>query len=155
MYQPLAVMFLLIAAGLLVRIAIEDYRNLIVRNRMVGALLLCYLGYLLFTETRFLVGDFAAAGVLFGIGLISWLLKVMGGGDVKLLFALGLLVGFAGLGIFAVILLLSCVAGYVLLIIARRRNMGRLSEISLSGRVPYAVFLVIAALPPLLMRASA
>jgi prepilin peptidase CpaA len=106
-----------------------------------------------------LLPDVLAGTLLFALGFVMWLAGAMGAGDVKLYFPLGMLVGWALLPVYVVFLLLASVVMLVAIQMARRfpheggRLRGRLTEIALSRKVPYAPPMAIAATLTLLPQA--
>ena len=143
------------AVGLFIWIAICDFRTLKVRNRNLVVLIVIYVATLFIHSIASLPGDLVAGVVLFGIGFISWKLRVMGGGDVKLFFVLGLYLGFDGLGPFAVLLMVVSVLVYAVIRLVGRfaapdtngKFLGRIKAMADDHKVPYAVVLIAAALP--------
>lgn len=143
------------AVGLFIWIAICDFRTLKVRNRSLVALIAIYIAASLVHGAASLPGDLVAGVVLFGIGFVSWKLRIMGGGDVKLFFVLGIYLGFDGLGPFAVLLMVVSVLVYAVIQVVGRFAapdtsggfIGRIKAMGVDHKVPYAVVLVAAALP--------
>ena len=143
------------AVSLFIWIAICDFRTLKVRNRNLVVLIVIYVATLFIHSIASLPGDLVAGVVLFGIGFISWKLRVMGGGDVKLFFVLGLYLGFDGLGPFAVLLMVVSVLVYSVIRLVGRlaapdtngKFLGRIKAMGDDHKVPYAVVLIAAALP--------
>ena len=147
----------LLAVGLLLHIAWYDFWHLKIRNASVLTVLGLYAVWALLGGFQSLAGDLGAGVILFLIALVMWRAKMMGGGDVKLYFALGLLMGFANIGLFAMALLLATLLFLAALFLASRRQGGgiilhRLRQIRDSGRAPYAVPLCMAAIPVVLLR---
>lgn len=148
---------LLLAVGLLLHIAWFDFWHLTIRNISVLILLGLYVVWALLGGFQTLASDLGAGLILFLIGLVMWLAKMMGGGDVKLYFALGLLMGFANIGLFAVALLATTLLFLATLVLSARLKHGgaillRLREIHTSGRAPYAVPMCLAAAPVIVLR---
>jgi len=104
------------------------------------------------------LGDLAAALLLFAIGFVLWMFRLFGAGDAKLLFPIGLFVGFNNLMLFAVILLLGAIV--VMLALKIRipvqyhayPYVARLEEIRSTGKIPYGVLLAVAALVAIYVR---
>ncbi|MBS3648095.1 prepilin peptidase [Pseudaminobacter sp. 19-2017] len=96
--------------------------------------------------------DLGAGALLFVIGFALWALRMMGAGDAKLLFPIGLFVGWADLLAFAFLLMIGGVLAFVLLKLPiplqyhAFPGVVRLEEIRKSGKVPYGVVMVVAAL---------
>lgn len=99
-----------------------------------------------------LASDLGAALLLFAVGFALWLVRMLGAGDAKLFFPLGLFIGFHHLLLFAIILALAAVV--VTLALKFRipiqyhglPYVARLEEIRSTGKVPYAVLMAAAAL---------
>lgn len=147
----------LLAVGLLLRIAWYDFWHLKIRNSSVLALLVLYGVWLMLGGFQTWAGDLGTGILLFLIGLVMWRAKMMGGGDVKLYFVLGLFMGIANAGLFAIGLLLATALFLVVLTTAARMDQGglflrRLNEIRDSGKAPYAVPMCLAAAPIILVR---
>lgn len=147
---------MLLAIGLLLGIAWHDFGHFTIHNRAVLVLLVLYLAWAALTGFASLAGDLAAGLILFLPGFAMWLLRLMGAGDVKLYFGLGLFMGMPGLGLFAALLLAVSVLFLLLLHGAARLGTGRLprrmKEIRASGKAPYAVIMCSAAIPVMLVR---
>lgn len=156
MAQYLSLGPLVLAVILLLYVAWVDFWTLKVRNASVLALLAVYLVFSVTEGFVSLAPDLFAAVLLFLLGLIFWLIGKMGAGDAKLFFPLGLFVGHAGLVPFAV----GLIAGTFLLLLALRAPSDaaqgaaarRLVELRRTGRVPYAVPMVIGGLTALIFR---
>lgn len=147
----------LLAVALLAHIAWYDFWHLKIRNLGVLVLLALYASWLLLGGVQSWAGDLGTGLILFLIGFVMWRARLMGGGDVKLYFALGLFMGFANLGFFAIGLLLSSLLFLLALRLAAGGNRDgaircRLRVIRDSGRAPYAVPLCLAAIPVILLR---
>lgn len=147
----------LLAVALLLHIAWYDFWHLKIRNGAVLILLGLYAVWLLLGGFQTLAGDLGTGVMLFLIGFVMWRAKMMGGGDVKLYFALGLFMGFAHIGLFAIGLLLASTLFLLVLRVASQVKsdgniLRRLRVIHGSGRAPYAVPLCLAAIPVILFR---
>lgn len=147
----------LLAVGLLLHIAWHDFWHLKIRNTSVLVLLGLYGLWALLGGFQSLTGDLGTGLILFLIGLVMWRARMMGGGDVKLYFALGLFMGIAKVGLFAIALLAATLLFLAALTVAARVKYGgvilcRLREIQDSGKAPYAVPLCLAAVPVILLR---
>lgn len=96
--------------GLLLVAAISDFREFLIPNRIVGAIMLLYPAHVLASPTpvAWQVGLILAA-ITFVAGFILFLFKGMGGGDVKLLTAVSLWAGAANFMTFTVITLIAAV----------------------------------------------
>lgn len=103
--------------------------------------------------------DLLAGVMLFGLGFLMWLCRVMGAGDVKLYLPLGVLVGWMLLPVYVVFLLFASVMMLLAIWIGRRfpsdrnRFRSRLTEIAATKGVPYAVPMAIGAILTLLPQA--
>ena len=145
------------AIALLAWVAWYDVRHYTIRNKVVITFLGLYLiaqGVLLFPHW---IGDLVAGAVLFGVGFVMWLLRGLGAGDAKLMFPLGLHLGYTGLLPFSLLLLIVSTVLYVAIVIAARvapaGRTGRwLAEMKSGGRVPYGLVLALSAVPVLILR---
>lgn len=149
----------LLAVGLMLYIAWHDFWHLTIRNSSVLALFGLYVAWVGLSGLQTLAGDLGTGFILFVVGFVMWRGGMMGGGDVKLYFVLGLFMGFDNVGLFAAGLLLTTVLFLLALRIAARITSGgdfliRLRAIRDSGRAPYAVPLCMAAVPLILLRIS-
>lgn len=142
----------LACAGWMLRIAWRDFWTLRISNRDVAVLLAMAL------LTRAAMGfpggwaDLAAGALLFVMGVLFWLMRMMGAGDAKLYLPLGILIGWAGLVPFAVLLLPVSLIFMGLVALGPRVLPGgwaavaRLAQIRAQRRVPYGVPMVATAL---------
>lgn len=149
---PVATALTLAAGGWLLVIAWRDFWTLRISNRDVAVLLV------LAALTRAALGfpggwaDLAAGLILFGLGIVFWLLRMMGAGDAKLYLPLGVLIGWQGLLPFALLLLPVSVGVLGLMALGRRmlppasRLRQRLQAIAARRAIPYGVPMVIAAI---------
>jgi len=147
----------LLTVGLLLHIAWYDFWNLKIRNISVLTVLGLYAVWTVLRGFETLAGDLGTGVILFLIGLVMWAARMMGGGDVKLYFALGLLMGFANAAAFAMSLLAMTLLFLLTLKAAARLKsdsaiVQRLRAISASGKAPYAVPLCLAAIPVIVLR---
>lgn len=147
-----------LSLALLARVAWIDFCTLRIPNREV--LLLLALSAVL------LVPGVTAAGpanlvpglLLFGLGVVFWLLRMMGAGDAKLFLPLGMLVGWDGVLIFAVGLLPFSLLLLGLMSLGKRGAMGqgfvaqRLAEIARTRGIPYGVPMAAAGFAAVLWR---
>ena len=142
---------------LMVWVAWYDVRHYAIRNKIVLAMLALYLvaqGALFFPNWR---PDLVAGGILFGIGLVMWLMRGLGAGDAKLMFPLGLHLSYVGLLPFSFLLLIVSVLLFVAIQLAFRLGAtsglgGWLARMKTSRRVPYGLVLAVAAIPVLTLR---
>ena len=147
----------LVAVALLIHIAWYDFKNLTIRNNSVLLLLALYLVWSALNGFQTFVGDLGVGAFLFILGLVMWLMRLMGAGDVKLYFALGLFMGINTAGLFAIFLLIATILFLLAMFIAARAKAetgipGRLREIRETGKAPYAVPMCMAAIPCTLIR---
>ncbi len=152
-----AVVVGLAAVALLIYIAWYDFNNLTIRNTSVLLLLGLYLIWVALTGFQTFVGDLGVGVLLFILGLVMWLVRLMGAGDVKLYFGLGLFMGINTASLFAILLLITTIAFLLVMVIASKSGAksgipGRLREIRTSGKAPYAVPMCLAAIPCTLIR---
>jgi prepilin peptidase CpaA len=145
--------------GFLLRIAWHDFRTFRIRNRDVLILSGMVMLLMLLRGFAGAMPDLLAGLLLFALGFVLWLLRMMGAGDVKLYLPLGVLVGWSLLPIYVVFLLIGSL-GLILAIWAARRFpsdrgviRARLSEIAAAKSVPYAVPMAFGAIVTLLPRA--
>ena len=96
--------------GLLLVAAISDFREYLIPNRIVGALLMLYPAHVLASpapvEWQL---SLIIAGVTFVAGFILFLFKGMGGGDVKLLTAVAMWAGAPDFMAFTAITLIAAI----------------------------------------------
>ena len=159
--MPAAILISVLAQSaavlLLVWIAIYDIRNYAIRNQIVLAFLALYVvaqGALLFPHWT---SDLLAGAVLFGIGFVMWLIRGLGAGDAKLMFPLGLHLGYMGLLPFSILLLVASVCLFAAITLAAalgatRGTGGWLAGMKSGGRVPYGLVLATSAIPVMVLR---
>lgn len=145
-----------IAMATMVAVAMNDLRELKIRNFTVVVLIGLYVVHALFMKLHGLPGDLMAGILLFLVGFGMWMAGGMGAGDVKLMFVIGLFTGYFALPIFAFLLFVTSVIFYLLILICGKSGrtsglIGRLAQMKRDGKVPYAVPLTIAALPSMLL----
>ena len=156
----LEILIELACVALLLRIAVRDFKTLTVSNADNLALLGLYLLWAAIGGFQDFWTDLLIGGLLFGVALIMWLLRTLGAGDVKLYFTLGMLIGIKASALFVVILLVLSFFFAAILRWARfpdadqttHPTKWRLREIQITGRLPYAVVMVLAAALPLALR---
>lgn len=153
--------FVVIWVALFVSAAINDFWHWKISNKTNIILTLFYLPVLglgmaavqpLAIGQIDLNSDLASGCLLFATGLVLYLFKMLGAGDVKFLFPIGLFVGWPNLLAFAVALILAGVVVFILLryplpfVVAYTRLGMRLDEIRKERKVPYGVVLVLSLL---------
>ena len=154
-----------IALGLFARAAWTDFQRWKIENRNVLWLILAYASYagasLLadpLSNNVNLQFDLLSALLLFATGFIFWQLRLFGAGDAKLMFPVGLFVGWNMLLAFALNLALFAVLVTLALKLPfpfRLENTfigSRIDEIRKSNKVPYGVILVCALYLSLVMK---
>jgi prepilin peptidase CpaA len=148
---------LAISLLLLVYIAFQDFLTFRIRNVHVLTLLFLSLATLAADATSPWLPDVAAGAVLFVLGVAFWAVGMMGAGDAKLYFPLGLLVGWGGLAAFAVFLLaasmlfLLAVKLAVALPASQGKTRRRMHQIAEGQGVPYAVPMAAAAIAAVML----
>lgn len=142
---------------LLIAIAAYDGRHFRIRNSSVLICLGLYAVVQVASGFPDLIGDAIAGALLFGIGLIMWLLRGLGAGDAKLMLPLGLHLGYFGIvpfGTFlAIVSLMMFAAIHLFSRIAPSTRTGMwFMDMRQKGRVPYGIVLTLAALPVLIVK---
>lgn len=140
-----------LALGVLARIAWTDFRTLRIPNRDVLVLTACVLPLLIPGVTPEGWSNIVPALLLFVLGVIFWLFRMMGAGDAKLFFPLGVLIGWQGVAVFAICLMPLSLVFLALAKLASRGLLGqgafaaRLAEIGRGRGIPYGVPMALAA----------
>ena len=154
----LELLALLAVVGLLSYLAFLDFWYLTLPNRIVLALTLCAALYVWISPDRLWQTAVLAALLLFAMGTVFWLLRLMGAGDAKLMLPLGLLVDISGFIAFALGLMALTFVLYISIKLAGN-NTGshhavarRLSDINTLGSVPFGVPLIGATLLVLVLQ---
>lgn len=135
----------LAALVLLARVAWIDFCTLRIPNREVLVLIALSAILLLPGVTQAGFANLVPGLLLFVLGVVFWLLRMMGAGDAKLFFPLGILIGWNGVLVFALGLLPFSLVLLGFVKLARKGLLGqgfvarRLAEIATSGGVPYGV----------------
>ncbi|MDT8327017.1 MAG: hypothetical protein RQ750_06485 [Roseovarius sp.] len=147
----------LVAIAGFCHVARLDFLTLKIRNTAVLALCGLYVLWAAAGGFQSLRLDLVAGGLLFLIGLVMWFARLMGAGDVKLYFPLGLFIGFDLLGWYAILLLVASVLFMAALALAGRSRAGsgivaRLRDLRETRKLPYAVPMVMAGAPVIVMR---
>jgi prepilin peptidase CpaA len=147
---------LLVCAAMFLRIAWVDFQTLKISNRDV---LLLVPPALILAATRHdagLLADLGAGGLLFAVGLLAWLLRMMGAGDAKLYLPLGLAVGWNGLAFYAVGLLVASLLMLVTFRLGRFFPAGplreRMADLRARRMYPYGVPMSLAAIGAMVLR---
>ena len=152
----LTVLGLLAAAAVFAFAAWTDFTSWKIPNTLVFGAIASYLPYAFLSQLAGWVpagdplSDLAAAALLFAIGFAFWAAKLFGAGDAKLMFPVGLFVGWPSLLPYALNLVLFAVLAWLLLkwplpLGLRLTPWGmRISEIRATGKVPYGVVMVAA-----------
>ena len=139
---------LLAVIGLLSYLALLDFWYLKLPNRIVLALTLCAALYVWLSPDRLWQTALLAALLLFAMGTVFWLLRLMGAGDAKLMLPFGILVDISGFIAFAVGLMALTFVLYITIKLAGNNTNNhhavarRLSEINTLGTVPFGVPLI-------------
>lgn len=150
-----------LALVLLARTAATDFWTLRIPNRDVLVLTALAAPLALPVVTAEGWANLVPAALLFGLGVLFWLLRMMGAGDAKLFFPLGLLVGWPGVAVFAVTLLPWSLGflGLTKLAGAGRLGQGtraaRLAEIGRGRGIPYGVPMALAGATGVVWRLAA
>ncbi|MFY0692785.1 MAG: prepilin peptidase [Paracoccaceae bacterium] len=150
----------ILALAQLAHLAWHDFWHLKIRNKAVLALLVTYIVWAALNGFSSFKVDLAIAALLALPALLMWLFRLLGAGDVKLYFVLGLMLGFSHVGIFVILLLLVTILFQMALWIAARGGEGgaikqRMRFFKTGGKAPYGVVICLAALLPVLMRMTA
>jgi prepilin peptidase CpaA len=138
--------------------ALEDMRIFKIPNWTSATIAAAFVPYYLLHSWLFPIGmHLIIAAVIFLITATFWRLKLIGGGDVKLLTAVGIWLGPGLAFSFVLIMTLASIAIAVALILIRKfswviyagtplRPMLRMVAIAETGKCPYALPIAIAAL---------
>ena len=111
-----------------------------------------------FFDVHAIWSDLGAAGLLFVLGVIFWLVRMFGAGDAKLFFPIGLYIGWIGLLPFSVLLVAAGALSAILLKLPMPLPLQfsfffmRLDEIRKTKKIPYGVVMVIAAVGTIALR---
>lgn len=146
----------------LLLVAWEDFLSFRIRNRSVLILLVLYV---VFAVSRGSLAplplDLAGGLLLFVLGFVFWLLKLVGAGDAKLYFAVGCWISLPNLASWSLLLLLCSLIMLLLVKIPFPMPMRhlsvvmRLDELRKGKQVPYAVPITFATVISLLPNAFA
>lgn len=111
-----------------------------------------------FFDVHAVWSDLGAAGLLFGLGVIFWLVRMFGAGDAKLFFPIGLYVGWIGLLPFAILLVAAGALSAIVLKFPMPLPLQfsfffmRLDEIRKTQKIPYGVVMTIATFGTIALR---
>ena len=111
---------LLLLAPVLLAVAYFDLRFMRIPNFLTFITLGIFVLVVIVSPPTDLVARFAIAGLVFILGCVGFAFRLIGGGDVKILSALMLVVPANGLVIFANVFSVSLIAGIVLVLTLRR-----------------------------------
>lgn len=145
-----------VCIAVLLYVAWQDFLTFRIANASVLILIALAVVELALDDRSGLWRSLAIAGGLFLLGVVFWAIGMMGAGDAKLFFPVGLLVNWNQLMVFAVVLLvLSFAAAFVMALplerkAGRRGALGRLAEIKAAGEFPFGVPISLAAIAALL-----
>ena len=154
---------IVVKAGIIVilgYIALSDFNTQKIRNQhliylLVGTLALCSVRLWQGEPAWTILEEGAAAGGLFLVLIIFWLIGKLGAGDVKLLVIVPLIVGLDGSMTFAVGLLVFTTIIYVLtkfpVLVPQRWFHTYLVGLGKTGRIPFGVPISMAAVVALLV----
>ena len=151
-------LFLLCSISIFIYAAIKDFLSWKISNSTVLAATAAYIpvavaGLLAGPALAVKVDPISALGaaaILFTIGFVLWMGKMLGAGDVKLMFPVGLFTGLEYLLPFALGLIFVAVIALLAMKLPLPARLGhtmvgmRLDEIRRSGKVPYGVVMVAA-----------
>ncbi len=139
-------------------IAVDDFRNLKIRNRDVLILTAIAAVIVATDPSGAWKSSLVVAAVLFALGFLLWAAKLVGAGDAKFYFPLGLIVGWSGVSIYVVLLLVASVVFLIVLRMEAGKPPGggafrrRLADIAEKRRIPYGVPMAIAAILAVILR---
>lgn len=158
MIEALATLVLIATCLCFLYAAFTDFRSWKIHNQTVLALILLFAVYAA-CRPYVAIGWFPAvdllsalgAGVLlFATGFLLWQFKLLGAGDAKLMFPIGLFMGWHDLMTYALFLIGFALLAMLLLRVPLPYGLSRtwpgmrLNEIRQTGKVPYGVVMVAA-----------
>lgn len=133
---------LAVLAALLVAAAVGDVRRYLIPNWLCAAVATAGLLLVWPAGAEAWAWRGASVGTVAAVGLALWLLRVLGGGDYKLLVALAFWIPFGGLADF--VLLLALAGGVQAFVTLAWRRFGRGREDAPAGKMAYAVSIAVA-----------
>lgn len=148
----------LVATGaFLLFIAWQDFLTLKIRNPYVLIMIGLYVVYAL-VRWEPIQEDLIAGAVLFIMAFIFWLFGLVGAGDAKLYFPVGLFLSITGLVPYLVLLLVFSVVVLIVVRFGARMATGatlvgaRLIELKEEGRIPYSVPMALATIVVMVLK---
>lgn len=111
---------MLILAPVLVAVAYFDLRFMRIPNILSLLVLAVFAAAMVFFPPADLLARLAIAGSVFLLGFVGFFFRLIGGGDVKILSALMLVVPTGGIAIFANVFSVSMLVGIMLMLAIRR-----------------------------------
>lgn len=145
------------ACGYLLYVAWQDFQTFRIRNTSVLTLVGLFLISAALAGFEGISGQLIAGVALFVTGFGFWAAGLIGAGDAKLLFPVGLFLGWENLADFAIALLGVSTVFYLGMILwvgglpGRSSVSRRLAEIRATGKVPYGVVIGLAAVAALVL----
>ena len=153
----ISLLALILAIIFFLFVAWYDFKNWKIKNRSVLILILIFIIHAFSAKLGegslgILVDpifSLFAGVILFSIGFVLWIFKMLGAGDAKLLFPIGLFISWESLVPFSVGLIIVGVVLFLLLkfplpVVIKTTFIGmRLDEIRATKKIPYAVVMVI------------
>ncbi|MFV0473963.1 MAG: prepilin peptidase [Pikeienuella sp.] len=139
-----ALVALILATPFALAAAITDLRSMIVPNRLTGAAAFVFLGFVFATlPLDQALWRLAGGALVFGIGFLLFIARMVGGGDAKTAAAFAPMIAPRDAGVVLVLLAFSALIGLVVIAALRRTRLGEgpWEVWSARGRFPYAVAL--------------
>lgn len=158
MMSVLAALFLAAAGLCFLYAALTDFVSWKIHNHTVIALIVLFVLYAATAPTNpgnillpvSWLGGLGAGALLFLTGFLLWQIKLLGAGDAKLMFPVGLFIGWSNLMAYAIFLIGFALLATLLLRMPLPYGLSntwpgmRLNEIRKTGKVPYGVIMVAA-----------
>lgn len=158
MIEALATVVLIATCLCLLYAAFTDFRSWKIPNKIVWALILLFAIYAAcrpYVSAEWfppvhILSALGAGALLFATGFLLWQFKLLGAGDAKLMFPIGLFLGWNNLMSYALFLVGFALIAMLLLRfplpygLARTWPGMRLNEIRRTGKVPYGIVMVAA-----------